>query len=172
MADGRIALIHTPNPQTGAFSGRFTLDILAIAIIVFLVMETLNICVLYFYPAGRMGNGIGVFKAYEASKSHPEAHALINYLVNWVAGTKLIFVALLIVILATGSATTKLAAVVALILSILSFFWRLFPAIRKMDRDGWVEPQGYSRTLGVMIACFVGGFAAALAVYLILNGGV
>ena len=148
------------------------MDILSIAITVFLVMETLNICILYFYPDSRMGNGVGVFRAYEESKSHPEAHALINYLVNWVAGTKLIFVALLIVILATGNATTKLLAVVALILSILSFFWRLFPAIRKMDSDGWIEPKGYSRTLGVMIACFVAGFAAALAVFLVLNRAV
>jgi len=63
------------------------LDILSIAIVVFLVMETLNICVLYFYPNSRMGNGVGVFRAYGESKSHPEVHALINYLVNWVAGT-------------------------------------------------------------------------------------
>lgn len=147
------------------------MDILSIAVAVFLVMETLNIFVLYVYPNSRMGNGVGVFKAYDESRSYPEVHALVNYLVNWVAGTKLIFVALLIVILATGGATTKLLAVVALILSILSFFWRLFPAIRKMDDDGWIAPKGYSRTLGMMIACFVGGFVAALAVYLILNVG-
>jgi hypothetical protein len=148
------------------------MDILSFAIVVFVVVETLNICVLYFSPGSRMGNGVGVFKAYEESKSHPQNYALTNYLVNWVAGTKLIFVALLIVVLATGSATTKLFAVVALIFSILSFFWRLFPAIRKMDDDGWIAPRGYSRTLGVMIACFVGGFAAALALSLVLNGGV
>lgn len=147
------------------------MDILSAAIVVFLVMETLNICVLYFYPNSLMGNGVGVFNAYEESKSHPEVHALINYLVNWVAGTKLIFVMLLVVILATGSATTKLFAVVSLILSILSFFWRLFPAIRKMDSDGWITPKGYSRTLGVMIACFIGGFAAALVAFLVLNVG-
>ena len=145
------------------------MDILSIAIVVFLVMETLNICVLYFYPSSPMGNGVGVFKAYEESKSYPEVHALINYLVNWVAGTKLIFVLLLVVILVAGNNATRLLAVVALILSILSFFWRLFPAIRKMDEHGWIAPAGYSRTLGVMIAAFVGGFAAALAVYLILN---
>lgn len=150
---------------------RFSLDILSTAITVFLVMETFNICILYFQPNSRMANGVGVFKAYDESRSYPEVHALVNYLVNWVAGTKLIFVALLIVILATGGATTKLLAVVALILSILSFFWRLFPAIRKMDSEGWIAPKGYSRTLGVMIGCFVGGFAAALAVYLILNVG-
>lgn len=147
------------------------MDVLSIAVTVFVVLETLNICVLYGYPGSRIGNGVGVFRAYEASRSDPEVHALVTYLVNWVAGTKLIFVALLIVILATGSATTKLLAVVALILSILSFYWRLFPAIRRMDRDGWITPKGYSRTLGAMIASFVGGLATALAIYLALNGG-
>ena len=148
------------------------MDILSIAIIFFLVMETLNICILYFYPNSRMGNGVGVFKAYDESKRQPEVHALVNYLVNWVAGTKLIFVALLIVILATGDSTTKLLVVAALILSILSFYWRLFPAIREMDEHGWVNPRGYARTLGIMIACFVGGFALALVVHLLLNAGV
>jgi hypothetical protein len=148
-----------------------SVDILSIAIMVFLVLETLNIGVLYFAPGSRVGNGVGVFEAYEESKAHPKVHALVNYLVNWVAGTKLIFVALLIVVLATGSATTRLFAVIALVFSILSFFWRLFPAIRKMDDAGWIVPGGYSRTLGVMIACFVGGFAAALVLYLALNAG-
>jgi hypothetical protein len=46
--------------------------------------------------------------------------------------------------------------VVALVLSIASFFWRLFPAIRAMDRAGAIEPAGYSTTLGVMIAGFQG----------------
>ena len=148
------------------------MDILSIAIIFFLVLETLNITILYFYPNSRMGNGVGVFKAYDESKSHPEVHALVNYLVNWVAGTKLIFVALLIVILVTGDITTKLLVVAALIFSILSFYWRLFPAIREMDEQGWINPRGYSRTLGIMIACFVGGFALALVVHLLLNAGV
>ena len=139
------------------------MDILSTAIAVFLVMETLNICILYFYPNSRIGNGVGVFKAYDVSRSYPEVHTLVNYLVNWVAGTKLIFVALLIVILATGGTTTKLFAVVALILSILSFFWRLFPIIKSLDKAGHITPSGYSRTLGIMIACFIGVFALALA---------
>ena len=89
-------------------------------------------------------------------------HALVRYLINWVAGTKLIFVGLLIVIVASGSAETKLAAVLVLIASILSFFWRLFPALLRLDREGQLTPKGYSKTLGLMIACFVAGFAAAV----------
>jgi hypothetical protein len=139
-------------------------DILTVAIIAFVVLETLNIVILYARPGSRLGNGLGVFSAYEKSKADPETHELVRYLINWVAGTKLIFVALLLVILATGSQTTRTWAVVALILSILSFFWRLFPAIVRLDRANQITPKGYSRTLGIMIAGFVGGFAAALVV--------
>jgi len=140
------------------------MDILSAAIIVFVVIESLNIGILYLRPGSRLGNGLGVFNAYGKSEADPETHELVRYLVNWVAGTKLIFVALLLVILVTGSQTTKTWAVVALILSILSFFWRLFPAIVRLDRANQITPKGYSRTLGVMIACFVGGFVAALVV--------
>lgn len=147
------------------------MDILAVAIIVFVVIETLNIGILYFRPGSRLGNGIGVFNAYRKSEADPETHELVRYLVDWVAGTKLIFVALLVVILVTGSPTTKALAVVALILSILTFFWRLYPAIVRLDRADQLTPRGYSRTLGVMIACFIGGFVAALVVSLATASG-
>jgi hypothetical protein len=147
------------------------MDILTAAIVVFAVIETLNILILYFRPGSRLGNGMGVFNAYRASEADPATHELVRYLVNWVAGTKLIFVALLAVILLTGSQTTKAYAVVALILSILSFFWRLFPAIVRLDRNDQITPSGYSRTLGVMIACFIGGFVAALGLSVALAPG-
>jgi hypothetical protein len=146
--------------------------ILSIAIAVFAVIETLNILTLYFAPGTRIGNGVGVFDAYEKSRSDPEVHSFVGYLVDWVAGTKLIFVALLAVILATGSETTRLLAVAVLIPSVLTYFWRLGPSIRKMDRAGWITPTGYSKTLTIMIAAFVAGFAAAVGVYLVFGGGV
>lgn len=139
------------------------MDPLSVAIGVFVVLETLNITILYFQPGSRLGNGVGVFDAYERSKADPQVHALVSYLVNWVAGTKLIFIALLVVILATGTEATRRAAVVALIASILSFFWRLFPTIVRLDREGQVTPRGYSKGLGALIGMFILGFAAALA---------
>ena len=105
-----------------------------------------------------MGNGIGVFNAFEKSKSDPELHALVKYLINWVAGTKLIFILLLGVIIATGSALTKICSAGALILSIATFYWRLYPAIKTMDEKGQITPKGYSGTLGLM-------FAVALVLY-------
>ena len=143
------------------------MDILSIAIIVFLVLETSNVIMLYFTPGTRMGNGMGVFDAYEKSKKDPEVYALIRYLINWVAGTKIIFIALLIVILITGDNTTKLFCVIALILTILTYFWRLHPAIKNMDTRGQITPKGYSKTLAIMIVSFMSIFAIAMIVFLL-----
>ncbi|MFQ5436076.1 MAG: hypothetical protein ACE5FD_14475, partial [Anaerolineae bacterium] len=110
----------------------------------------------------QLGNGVGVFNAWEKSKSDPEMHQFVRYLVFWVAGTKLIFIALLIVILFTANESTKLWTAAAMIASIASFFWRLFPMTRSMDNEGHISPPGYSKTLGVMIAGFIGMFAIAL----------
>ena len=109
-----------------------------------------------------MGNGVGVFNAWERSKADPEMHQFIRYLVYWVAGTKLIFIALLLVILFATGESTKLLTAVALIASILSFYWRLYPIIKSEDKSGHITPSGYSRTLAIMIAGFVGLFAVAL----------
>lgn len=142
------------------------MSILSIAITIFLVLETLNILTLYFQPGTKIGNGLGVFNAFEESKKYPEIHALVRYLINWVAGTKLIFVCLLIVILITGDRQTRMLSTIALIVSILSFFWRLYPAMRKLDKDGGITPKGYSRTLAYMIAAFLLMFTVALTLYL------
>ena len=157
--------------MVGRPSLEISVDILSAVIIAFVVIETLNIGMLYFRPGSRLGNGLGVFNAYAKADADPDTGALVRYLVNWVAGTKLIFVALLVVILVTGSQTTRAYAVVALVLSILAFFWRMFPAIVRLDREDQITPKGYSRTLGIMIACFVGGFVAALAVAVAIGPG-
>jgi len=143
------------------------MNILSIVIIAFLVLETLNVMLLYFTPDSNRGNGMGAFKAFEKSKADPEVHSMVSYLINWVAGTKLIFIALLIVILITGNETTQIFSVIALILSIALFYWRLFPIIRKMDAKDQITPKGYSKILAIMIGCFIAIFSIALAVYLI-----
>ena len=139
------------------------MTVLSIAIVLFILLESLNILTLYFNPGTQLGNGVGVFNAWEESKSDPQMHQFIQYLVFWVAGSKLIFIALLLVILFTTGESTKLLTMVALIASIASFFWRLFPITRSLDKAGNITPPGYSRTLAVMIAGFMGIFAIALA---------
>ena len=137
------------------------MNILTIVIIGFLILEATNVATLYFFPGSKYANGVGVFKAWEGSKQYPDIHNFVKYLVNWVAGTKLIFILLLIVILYSGDENTQLLTAVALIASILSFFWRLFPLIRKMDRDSQIQPKNYSTVLGLMILGFITVFLAA-----------
>lgn len=138
------------------------MNAVSIAILIFIVLEFTNIMILYFFPGAKKGNGIGVFNAFERSKEDPEIHSLVKYLINWVAGTKLIFIALLIVILLKGGDTLKLLSVIVLIPSIASFYWRLYPAIRKMDKDGQISPKGYSKILLILISLFLAGFITAL----------
>ena len=143
------------------------MDVLTIAIIAFGTLELLNVLTLYLAPGSRRGNALGVFRAYERSKQDPEVHALVRYLVDWVAGTKLIFIVLLIGIVITGSAETMVFSAIALIFSILTFYSRLYPAITQMDEAGQIVPRGYSRTLALMIASFVVVFAVAVVVVLV-----
>jgi len=145
------------------------MSVLSVAILVFGIIETLNVITLYVWPGSQRSNGVGVFNAWERSKSDPELHQLVKYLVFWVAGTKLIFVALLAVILLTTGETTKVWTVVALILSILSFFWRMSPIARALDSEGHMTPPGYSKALKAMVGGFAGLFALALILSLLLS---
>ena len=104
------------------------MDILTIAIIAFLTLEFLNVMMLYFTPGTQRGNGLGVFKAYEESKADPDIHAFIKYLINWVANTKLIFIAIMIVIVLVGNNHTRLYAVGALCVSISAYYFSLYPS--------------------------------------------
>lgn len=142
--------------------------IIKIVTISFLVMETLNILALYFFPDTKYANAVGVFKTWEKSKNDQETHDFIKYLVNWVAGTKLIFILLLVIILLFGDDRTLIFAVISLIISIASFFWRLFPLIRKIDREGQIEPRNYSLVLGWMIGGFIMIFSVSV-IYSVLR---
>lgn len=138
------------------------MNVITIVTIGFLILEAVNVVTLYFFPGSKNANGVGVFKAWDKSKADPEIHNFIKYLVNWVAGTKLIFILLLIVILYTTDDQTLILSSIALVVSIASFFWRLFPLIRKMDREGQLEPKNYSTVLGLMISAFIVVFLAAI----------
>ena len=129
--------------------------------VVFGVLEAMNVAVLYGAPGSRKANGVGVFAAWEKSKADPEVHLLVRYLVYWVAGVKVIFLALLAVIVVTGTERTQTAAGAALAAAVAVFFWRLFPLARRADASGAMRPAGYSRTLAIMIAVMVAALALA-----------
>ncbi len=135
---------------------------LKIAIALFVVLEIGNIMILYFLPDSKLANAMGYFKAWEKSKSDPEVHEMAKYLVNWVAGTKLIFIMLLGILFFSANESTLVITAAAMIISISSFYWRLFPSIRKMDQQGQIDPKNYSKTLGWMILGMIVLFAGAI----------
>ena len=135
--------------------------IVKIVILAFIILELSNVLALYFAPGSKRANAVGVFSAWEKSKQYPEIHDFIKYLVNWVAGTKLIFLLLLGVIVLFGNLEIQRLSLLALCLATLSFFWRLFPLIRKMDWEDQIRPRNYSIVLGVMIFAFIIFFGLA-----------
>ncbi|MCJ7733254.1 MAG: hypothetical protein MUP11_01790 [Anaerolineales bacterium] len=80
--------------------------LIKIVLIGFIFLESTNVVALYFFPDSKLANSIGVLKAWEKSKKDHEIHDLAKYLVNWVAGTKLIFILLLVIILFTADNRT------------------------------------------------------------------
>lgn len=132
-----------------------------IVILIFIALETSNVLMLYFAPGSKNANAVGVFSAWEKSKEYPEIHNFIKYLVNWVAGAKLIFLLLLAVIITFADIETQRMSLLALAIATLSFYWRLFPLIRKMDKNGEIQPKNYSTILGIMIFIFIVVFLIA-----------
>jgi len=143
------------------------MNILIVLISVFILLEGLNVALLYFHPSSTSGNAMGAFNALEKAKKDPEIYALVKYLINWVAGTKLIFIGLLVVIIFTAENNTLVFAVIALIISISTFYWRLYPAIKSMDKDNQINPKGYSKTLAIMITVFILAFITGLVIHLL-----
>lgn len=138
--------------------------VIKLMIVIFILLESTNILAMYFAPDTKYANAMGIFRAWEKSKQDPDIHNLVKYLVNWVAGTKLIFIVLLIMILLHGDDNILILTEITMALAISSFFWRLYPLIREMDQAGNIEPKNYSRTLGWMIGIFVVIFLGAVAI--------
>lgn len=142
------------------------------AIITFVLMESSNVFILYFCPEFQYGNGVYVFEHWEKSKEQEEVHLFAQYMANWVAGVKLIFIVLLMVIFFTGTEETKVWGAVAMVASIATYFWRLHPIMKKLDAMGQIKPHGYSKTLGQMITGFLLLFSGALVLHFVQKHGI
>ncbi len=140
--------------------------ILEIAIVAFIILELSNVVILYGKPEFKYGNGVGVFREWHVSKEEESRHLFAKYMARWVAGSKLIFIALLVVILLTGTEETKFYAALAMIASIASYYVALHPIIKKLDTMGQIVPKGYSKALLGMITGFILIFSIALAIFL------
>ena len=143
--------------------------ILSISIMIFCILEIANVLILYFMPDSKLGNGVAIFDSWNTAKTDEPMKLFAHYMAYWVAGTKLIFIVLLTVVLLTGTEATKMWAVVAMILSIATYFWKLHPIIIKLDNLGEITPKGYSKTLGIMIGGFLFMFTAALVAYFLFK---
>lgn len=121
----------------------------------FILLESANVLTMYFSPGSTRGNGVGVFSAWEKSKQDPEIHNFVRYLVYWVAGTKLIFISLLVVIFAFADTVTQSVTFIAMMISTATFYWKLFPLIKTIDAESQLTNPGYSKQLGGMIAFII-----------------
>lgn len=138
------------------------MTMLQIGLMFFAIVELLNILALYQDPTVKYGNSVGVFNSFKKAKEDTEMNNFVTYLINWVAGSKLVFILLAMVIAIWGDKTIQQFAIVALILSILSFYIRLYPLLKKMDENGEITPKGYYLQLSTMILIFVFGFTTIL----------
>lgn len=143
------------------------MTVVEIIIVCFIVLEVSNVLTMYFFPGSKKANSVGVFNAWEESKQYPEIHDFVKYLVYWIAGTKLIFILLLMAIVIFGTPDIQRISLVALAVATMSFYWRLFPMIRKMDQNGEIVPGGYSYTLGILITVFIVLFLSAAFLFLV-----
>lgn len=135
---------------------------LIVLVAIFLVLEAANVLALYFAPGSERFNAVGVFAGWARSQEDPDLAPFVRYLVNWVAGTKVIFIALWLAILLVGNPETGFWASVVMVPAIATFYWRLFPIARALDQAGQVRPSGYSRVLGWMIAGMLAAFVVAI----------
>ncbi len=146
-----------------------SMNILDIAILIFMGMELSNVIILYFFPDSTLGNGVAIFNNYHLAKKDENSNLFTKYMVNWVAGTKLIFIFLLGAILIVGNDEMKIGAVIAMIFSIATYFFRLHPIITKLDKNKMITPFGYSKILLLMIVSFIVLFSGSLIIYLNIN---
>ena len=142
--------------------------VIEIVLYVFAAMELGNILALYFKPDLKYLNAIGAFTAWKKSEDDPPVHNFVDYLLKWVAGSKLIFVLLLPAIAIWGSDLLQVITMGLLIIAVLTFYWKMFPSIRKMDKNNQIQPRNYSWILAVMILCFILAFIGAFVYGLIV----
>jgi hypothetical protein len=49
----------------------------------------------------------------------------------------------------------------------MTFYSQLYPTLKRMDKEGQLDPRGYSRTLAIMIGGFILTFAVAVIAFLV-----
>ncbi len=141
------------------------MNILSITIWVFVILESANVIILYFFPRFTFGNGVAVFNEYFNIQQNESSGLFVKYLVNWVAGSKLVFIALLLVVLFWGNDVIQMHSLAFMCVAISSYYFRLHPIIKKLDKNGEITPKGYSKILFIMITSFIVLFMVTIIMY-------
>ena len=136
-------------------------------LIIFVIVELMNVLELYYFRERCMFNNVALFECWERAKEDPQMYALISYLMNWVAGVKLISIGLLLVIVFTTPQFSILIAAISMVLTISTFYWRMYPTLRKQDFRGNLDPKGRSLQLGVMVGVLELGIIAGIITELV-----
>ncbi len=141
------------------------MNVLSITIWIFVILESANVIILYFFPRFTFGNGVAVFNEYFNTQKNESSGLFVKYLVNWVAGTKLVFIALLLVMLFWGNDVIKIHSLTFMCVAISSYYFRLHPIIKKLDKNGEITPKGYSKILLIMITGIITLFILTIIMY-------
>ena len=86
------------------------MTLLYIVFVAFLILEIANVVVLYFTPDSSYVHGMGMFPVWEQAKEDSAVHNLMRYLTLWVAGSKLIMIVLILLVLVWGDERLLIAA--------------------------------------------------------------
>ncbi len=142
------------------------MGILDIVLLIFIALETANVLIIYLNPDFKYGNGLSVFRQWEELRKEESSGLFVKYMANWVAGCKVIFIALVLIIVFTADEFTKICTVAALVPTISLYYIKLHPIIKRIDDMGQLRPQGYSKTLVFTISGFVLMFVGAIVWFL------
>jgi hypothetical protein len=64
------------------YTSKDKMNAIRISLVVFAIIETLNMLALYFMQDNCFFNGICLFSGWDKSEENPEVHNLIRYLLN------------------------------------------------------------------------------------------
>ncbi len=138
--------------------------LLRIPIIIFVVLELLNVTLLYYKPDFEHGNSMAVFKnfIYPINES---VNLFNRYMVNWVGNSKLIFIALLVMIVIMGEDDMLVVTNMLLVIMIGAYFTRLAPIMKELDNGDHLTSKGYSKQLNLTILIFMLMFTIPTILY-------
>ena len=136
------------------------MDYIAIAFAGFIILELSNVCVMYFFNETTIANSVGVFKTF-VDQEDKAAKDFMTYLIYWVAGTKAIFISLLVVIIFFGDQTIKQVSVIVLTASIGLFYVKMLPLLKEIEQENGIITKNYARNLSIIIAVFMLVFIAS-----------